>query len=116
MKEDEGFGLWVWGLLEVIDVAVWAETTDDGGTWRGGNAVALGAGGDFAVVADSDAGLLAPNKRPPGTRRDGPQDGAFFGEGLGLGRLGCGAKFAVDFVLVGVDQELVEETVGPCEF
>jgi hypothetical protein len=36
MEDDEGFGLWIWGMLEVIDVAVWAETTDDGGTWRGG--------------------------------------------------------------------------------
>ena len=56
MEEDDGFGLWIWGLLEVIDVAVWAETTDDGGTWRGGNGMALGAGGDFAVVANADAG------------------------------------------------------------
>ena len=30
MEEDDGFGLWVWDLVEVIDVAVWAETTDDG--------------------------------------------------------------------------------------
>jgi hypothetical protein len=55
MEEDEGFGLWIWGLLEVIDVAVWAETTDDCGTRRGGNGMALGAGGDFAVVAHADA-------------------------------------------------------------
>ena len=40
MKEDEGFGLWIWGMLEVIDVAVWAETTDDGGTWWGCNGMA----------------------------------------------------------------------------
>ena len=37
MEEDEGFGLWIWGLLEVIDVAGGAETTEDGGTRRGGN-------------------------------------------------------------------------------
>ena len=116
MEEDDGFGLWIWGLLEVIDVAVWAETTDDGGTWRGCNGKALGAGGDFAVVADADAGLLAPDKRPPRTSRGGPQDGMFFGECLGLGRLGGGAEFAVDFVLIGVDQELVEQPVGGFEF
>jgi len=115
MKEDEGFGLWIWGLLEVKAVAVWAQTTDDGGTWRGGNGVALIAGGDFAVVAHADAGLLTPDKRPPRTRRGGPQSGAFFGARLGLGHLGCGAEFAVDFVLVGVDQELVEEAIGPFE-
>lgn len=116
MEENEGFGLWIWGVLEVIDVTVWAETADDGGTRRGGKGMALGAGGDFAVVADADAGLLTPDKRPPRARRGGPQDGAFFGERLGLGRLGGGAQFAVDFVLVGVDQELVEQPVGAGEF
>ncbi len=116
MEEDEGFGLWIWRLLEVIDVAVWAETTDDGGTRRGGNGPALGSGGDFAVVANADAGLLTPDKRPPRTSGGGPQDGAFFGERLGLGRLWGGAEFAVDFVVVGVDQELVEQPVGTFEF
>ena len=116
MEEDEGFGLWIWGLLEVIDVTVWAETTDDGGTWWGLNGLALGADGDFAVVADADAGLLAPDKGPPRAIRDGAQDGTFCGLGLGLGRLWGGAQFAVDFVLVGVDQELVEQPVGAIEF
>ena len=114
--EEDGVGLLIWGVLEVIAVAVWGETTDDDGTWRGGNGGALGAGGDFAVVADADAGLLAPDKRPRRTSRGGPQDGAFFGERLGLGRPGCGAQFAVDFALVGVDQELVEQPVGTGEF
>jgi hypothetical protein len=116
MEEDDGFGLWIGGLLEVIDVAVRPETTDDGGTWRGGNDVAVGAGGDFAVVANADAGLLTPDKRPPRTSWGGPQDGAFFGASLGLGHLWGGAEFAVDFVLVGVDQELVEQPVGGFEF
>ncbi len=40
----------------------------------------------------------------------------FFGKSLGLGRLWCGSEFAVDFVLVGVDQELVEQAVGGLEF
>jgi len=50
------------------------------------NGLALGAGGDFAVVADPDAGPLAPDKRPPRTRRDRTQDRAFFRRGLVLGR------------------------------
>ena len=74
MQEDDGFGLGIWGVAEVIDVAVWAETTDDGGTWRGGNGMALGADGDFAVVADPDAGWLAPDKRPPRTSRGGAKE------------------------------------------
>ena len=116
MEEDEGFGLWIWGLLEVIDVAGGAETTEDGGTRRGGNGLALGAGGDFAVVADADAGMLAPDKGPPGTRRGGTEDGAFFGEGLSFGGVGGGAELAVDFVLVDVREELVKQAVGPFEF
>jgi len=78
--------------------------------------MALDTGGDFAVVADADAGLLAPDKGPPRTSRGGTEDGAFFGEGLSFGGLGCGAKFAMDFVLVGVRQEVVEEAVGGFEF
>ena len=116
MEEDDGFGLWIGGLVEVIDVAVWAETTDDGGPKRSFNGLAVGACGDFAVVADADAGLLTPDEGPPRTSRGGAQDGTFFGERVGLGGPWGGAEFAVDFVLVGVDQELVEQTVGPFEF
>ena len=76
----------------------------------------LRTGGDFAVVADADAGLLAPDKRPPGARRGGTEDGAFFGEGLRFGGVGSGVEFAVDFVLVDVGEKLVEQAVGPFEF
>ena len=116
VEEGDGFGLWVWGVLEVKDVAIRAQAANDGGTWRGINGVTLRTGGDFAVVADADAGLLAPDKRPPGARRGGTEDGAFFGEGLRFGGVGSGVEFAVDFVLVGVDQELVEQPVGGLEF
>ena len=116
MEEDDGFGLWIGGLVEVIDVAVWAETTDDGGPKRSFNGLAVGACGDFAVVADADAGLQAPDKGPPRTSRGGTEDGTFFGEGLGFGGMRCGAEFAVDFVLIDVGEELIEQTVGPLEF
>ena len=39
--------------------------------------MALGAGGDFAVVAGADAGLLAPDPGPPGTGRGRAEDGGF---------------------------------------
>jgi len=116
MEEVYGFGFGVGSILEVVDVAVRAETADDGGAWRGIDRMALGADRDFAIVAAADAGLLTPDKGPPRASRSGPQDGAFFGAGLSFGGLGCGAKFAMDFVLIGVDQELVEEPIGPFEF
>ena len=87
MEEDDGFGLWIGGLLEIIDVGVWAQITDASGTWRGRNLMAIEAGGDFAVVTSADAGWLTLGKGPPMTSRGGAQDGAFFGKRLGLGRL-----------------------------
>lgn len=116
MEEDDGFGFWIGGVAEVIDVAVRAQAADDGGAWWSINGLALGADGDFTVVADPDAGPLAPDIGPPRTRRYPTQDGAFFGEGLCSGGVRGGAEFAMDFVLVDVGQELVEQAVGAFEF
>ena len=74
------------------------------------------ADGDFAVVTDADAGLLAPDVWPPGAVGSGTDDGAFFCEGLWVGGVGCLTEFAVDFVLIGVGQEWGEELVGPDQF
>jgi hypothetical protein len=116
MEQDDGLGLGIWGVAEVIDVAIGAQASADGGAGWSLNRLALGADRHFAVVADPDAGLLAPDKRPPGTRRDRTQDGAFIGEGLGPCGVRGGAQFAMDFVLVGVGQELVQPAVAPDEF
>jgi hypothetical protein len=116
MEQDDGFGFGIGGLTEVIDVPIGAEAADDGGAWRCGEGVPLVADGDFAVVADADAGLLAPDVRPPRTVGGGTKDGALLGQGLLVGGVGCLAEFAMDFVLVGVRDELVEEVVGPGEF
>ena len=78
--------------------------------------MALGADGDFAVVADADAGLLTPDVGPPRALGGGTQGRTVFGQGLLLGGLGCLAEFAMDFVLVGVGHELVKQVVGPGEF
>lgn len=43
--------------------------------------MALCADGDFAVVADADAGLLAPDVGPPRAVGSGLDDRAFFCEG-----------------------------------
>ena len=116
MEQDDGFCVFVRGVTEIVNVAIWAETTDDGGAGWSVNGLALGADGDFAVVPNADAGLLAPDVGPPRTVGIGAQDGSFFGAGLLLGGVGCLAEFAVDFVLVGVGQELIEQRVGPGEF
>ena len=59
---------------------------------------------------------MAPDIGPPGTGGDGSQDGAFFGAGLLVRGLGSHPEFAVDFMLVGVGQELIHELVGSLEF
>jgi hypothetical protein len=46
-------------MAEVVDVAIGSQATDDFGAGWGVNGLALGADGDFTVVADADAGLLA---------------------------------------------------------
>jgi hypothetical protein len=64
--------------------------------------MALGTDGDFAIVADADAGLLAPDVGPPRAVWRVSDNGAFFCEGLLVGGMGCDADLAMDFVLVGV--------------
>jgi len=116
MEQDDGFGVLVWGMSEVVNVSIGAKAADDCGARRSVNELALGADRDFAVVADADAGWLAPDVGPPRTVGCGTEDGTFFGEGLLVGGVGCLAEFAVDFVLVGVGDELVEQMVRPDQF
>ena len=71
MEQDEGFGFEIGGVAEVVEVAIGTSAAEDGGTGWGVHGVALGADGDFAVVADADAGLLAPDVGPPGTLGSG---------------------------------------------
>ena len=89
MEQDDGFGVLVWGVAEVVNVAIGAEAADDGGAGWSVKGMTLGADGDLAIVADPDAGLLAPNVRPPRAVWCRSEDGAFFGEGLLVGGLGC---------------------------
>ena len=78
--------------------------------------MALGADRDFAVVANPQAGLLTPDVGPPGTRGRGADGGAIFGEGVLVGLERGLAEFAVDFMLIGMRDELVQEVVGPDQF
>ena len=116
MEQNDWFGLLVGGMAEVIDVAIWTQAADDLGAGWGIDGQALGADRDFAVVTDPDGDLLAPNKGPPRTSWDWPQDGAFVGDGLLPGGVGGGAQFTVDFVCVDMWQELIQQLVGPVEF
>jgi hypothetical protein len=81
MEQDDGFGVFVRSLAEVVNVSIGAEAADDGGAGRSLNGLALGADGDLAVVADADAGLLAPDVGPPRAMGGWPDDGTIFGEG-----------------------------------
>jgi len=115
MEQDDGFGLGIRGVTEVVEVAVGAEAADDGGAWRCGDGVALVADRNLAVVADAHAGSLAPDVGPPRALRRGTDHGSLLGEGLLVGGMGCLAEFAMDFVLVGVGDELIEELIGSGE-
>jgi len=115
VEQNLRFGLGIGLVAEVVEVAVGAEAADDVGAGRGVKAHALGSDGDCAVVADADAGALAPDKGPPRTGRYGAQDRAALGQRLGACGVRGGAQFAMGFVLVGVGQELVQELVGGIE-
>ena len=109
-------GFWIWGGAEVVDVAIGAEAAEDGGAGWGVQGLALRVDGDLAVAPDADAGWLAPDVGPPRAGRGGADHGALFGAGWLVGGVGCLAEFAMDFVLVGVGDELVEQMVGPDQF
>ena len=71
---------------------------------------------DFAVVTDADARLLAPDVGPPRTSWNWAQDRPFFGQSLVDGGLQGGAQFAVDFMLIGMSEQLRQQGVGTTQF
>jgi hypothetical protein len=95
-------------MTEVVDVTVRAQTANDGGPGWCVHRLSLGTDRHLAVVADAHGGALAPDKGPPRAGGLGAQDGAFFIQGLLPCGVGRHPQFAVDFMLVGVGQELVE--------
>ena len=116
MEEEDGLGLGIRSVPEVEEVAVGPQAADDGGAGRSREGEALEADGDGAVVADAHAGLLAPDVGPPRTFGGRAEHGAIFRESLGACGVRGGPEFAVDFMLVGVRQELVEQAVGAFQF
>lgn len=91
------------------------EAEDDLGFRSGWDAEALGVDGNAAIVTDLDEGALAPDEGPPGTARDGPEDGAFIFLGGVPGLLRFHFEFAMEFVPVAMVAQVGEVGVGRCE-
>lgn len=70
---------------------------------------------DFAVVTDANSSLETPDVGPLGAGGDGAQDGAFFSQGLGSGRMRSGAQLAVDLVKIYMGQKLVQQSISRFE-
>jgi hypothetical protein len=102
-------------LVEKEDVTIRSQATDDFGTWWGVDGMTQGGDRDFAIIADADASLLTPDIGPPGTGGGLAQNGTVFGQSSGASGVRGSAQFAMDFVLVGMEQELIEEAVGPLQ-
>jgi len=82
---------------------------------RGGrslHAKELGTDGHPTIRADPNGNAAAPNEGPPGTARDGTQDAAFVPLSPVPGLLGFHLKFAVEFVLVAMEAQVVNVWVG----
>lgn len=99
-------------MLEEEDIAVGPEAANHLGAGRDINGLSLSADRHFAVVTDSDHGLLTPDVGPPRAFGRGAQDGTFFRQGLFPGGVGSRAQFAVDFMLVGMGQHFVDQGIG----
>lgn len=104
MEQEERFGDLVWGVAKEKDVAIGSETANDIRAGWCVDGVALGAGRDFAVVADTDTGLLAPDIRPPGTLGCRANNGAFFSQSLPV----CGLWHLAQFTMAQFDAVEVE--------
>ncbi len=88
----------------------------DFGAGRSFDPQALGADGDASVVTHAEEGALAPDLRPPRTRRDRTQDGAFFFQRRGPRLLRGRPQFALDFLGVVRVAQRVDGLVGFGEF
>ncbi len=116
VEKNDGFGFGIGGVPAVVNIAFGPQAAHDLAAWCGTDGLALEADGNFAVVADAHGGALAPEAGPPRASRNGAQQGAFFGQGLLEGGVRGGAKFTMDFVLIDMGQELVEQRVGTGQF
>ena len=103
-EDNDGLGLWFGMVLEDGVVAARVGTEDEPGAWFGFHPERKFADADAAVRADLDSRALTPDKRPPGTGRDGTQGRAVFFLGFIPGTLRGHAQFAMFLMLVPMGQ------------
>jgi hypothetical protein len=94
------------------DIAVGMMASDHPGSRRHIHAQALGTDSDFAVAADFEAGALTENKRPPRALRAGPQNKAIILFGQVPGGLRGGTDFPMNFQLVMMFAQLVQQGIS----
>ena len=79
---------------------------------RSFDAEELGADGHAPIRADSDGSVHAPDERPPRAAWDGTQDVAVVLLSPVPGLLGFHLEFAVNFVLVAMEAQVLDMVVG----
>ena len=114
MSPDDGLGFGVRGSTEGAAVSVGSLAAQDRTARRGVEALALSADGHLAGGADSARGFAGSRQRATTGRR--ARAGARSGLRARLAGVRRQPQFTVNFVLVGVRQELVEQRVGCAEF
>ena len=85
---------------------------DELGGWRSLDPELLRANGHSAIGADSDGRTQTPDERPPRAAWDRTQDAALFLLSQVPGLLRFHLQFAVNFVLIAVQAQVVDMRVG----
>ena len=87
-------------------------TENELGGWRSLDSEELGTHRHATLWADLDGGMHAPDERPPGTARDRTQDTAFLVLSQVPSSLGFHLEFAVNFVMVVMEAQVLDMVVG----
>ena len=115
-EEEHGFLLGIgWGREHGV-MSGGMETKQDLAARRSFHAQALRADGHTAIAADFDEGAHAPHIIPPRATRRWPHDGTLLFPGLIPSPLRSLAQFAMDFVGVAMDSQLVDVRIGDGDF
>ena len=112
VQQDHRLGSPIRPLPQNVDSPVGALTADHVAATGGFDPHALAAHRDFAIVADPHPRAHTPHKRPPRTARCRAQHTPLLRPRLLPGRVRSHPQFPVDFLFVGMGQQLVEQRVG----
>lgn len=112
MEKDAREGVFGRGRLEEEDVAIVEDTASEARARRSIDGETEVANGYGAIVGDADGSAEAPDKAPPGASGNGADLAVTLGERLLVGGVRSGAKLAMDFMMIGVSDEVVDERVG----